>query len=183
MIGRHAHRLATEESRAGKSTVTAICAVELRRYVTLCLVTVGLHFNFKANYTKLISYSVFFKIMFYNMKNNYNASAVKAAQEKKLDVAEIRMIRLMRGVTKLETIRNERIRGTRKVGDISQKVGSSGRYRHVWRREEEYLGRRVMVMKVPGKRRRERPKWLDNIRNDLSESELSREEAQDRVKW
>ena len=40
---------------------------------------------------------------------------------------------------------------------------------------------RVMVMEVPGKRHRGRPKrrWLDNIRNDLSERELSGEEMQD----
>ena len=42
-----------------------------------------------------------------------------------------------------------------------------------------------MGMDVPGKRRRGRPKqrWLDNIKNDLSERELSGEEAQDRVQW
>ena len=42
-----------------------------------------------------------------------------------------------------------------------------------------------MVMEVPGKRRRGRPnrRWLDNITNDLSERELSGEEAQYRVKW
>ena len=38
--------------------------------------------------------------------------AVKKAQEKKLDVAEMRMLRWMSGVTKLDRIRNERIRGT-----------------------------------------------------------------------
>ena len=42
--------------------------------------------------------------------------AVKKAQEKKLDVAEIRMLRWTSGVTKLDRIRNERIRGTTKVG-------------------------------------------------------------------
>ena len=40
-------------------------------------------------------------------------------------------------------------------------------------------------MEVPGKIMRGRPKrrWLDNIKNDLSERELSGEEAQDRVQW
>ncbi len=44
---------------------------------------------------------------------------------------------------------------------------------HAFRREEEYVGKRVMVMEVPGKRMRGRPKrrWLDNIKNDLSERE------------
>ena len=42
--------------------------------------------------------------------------AVKKAQEKKLDVAEMRMLRWMSGVTKLDRIRNERLRGTKKVG-------------------------------------------------------------------
>ena len=38
-----------------------------------------------------------------------------------------------------------------------------------------------MGMEVPEKRRRGGPKrrWLDNIRNDLSERELSGEDAQD----
>ena len=44
--------------------------------------------------------------------------AVKKAQEK-LDVAEMRMLRWMSGVTKLDRIRNERIRGTTKVGEKS----------------------------------------------------------------
>ncbi len=40
--------------------------------------------------------------------------AVKKAQEKKLGVAEMRMLRWMSGFTKLDRIRNERIRGTTK---------------------------------------------------------------------
>ena len=47
-------------------------------------------------------------------------------------------------------------------------------YGHVLRREE-YVGKRVMVVEVPGKRRRGRPKrrWMDVIMNDYSERELS----------
>ena len=41
-----------------------------------------------------------------------------------------------------------------------------------------------MVMEVLGKRRRRRLKrtWLDSIKNDSSERELSREDTQDRAK-
>ena len=99
--------------------------------------------------------------------------AVKKAQEKKLDVAEMRMLRWMSGVTKLDRIRNERIRGTTKVGEISKKVQESRLkwYGHVLRREDEYVGKRVMGMEVPGKRRRGIPKrrWMDTIGNDLSD--------------
>ena len=113
--------------------------------------------------------------------------AVKKAQEKKLDVTEMRMLRWMSGVTKLDRIRNERIRGTTKVGEISKKVQESRLkwYGHVLRREDEYVGKRVTGMEVPGKRRRGRPKrrCLDSIRNDLSQRELSRKDAQDRAKW
>ena len=52
-------------------------------------------------------------------------------------------------------------------------------------RKDEYVGKRVMGMEVPGKRRRGRPKrrLLDSIRNDLSERGLSEEDAQDRPRW
>ena len=41
-------------------------------------------------------------------------------------------------------------------------------YRHVLRREENYVGKIVMAMEVPGKRRRGIPnrRWLDNTKND-----------------
>ena len=42
-----------------------------------------------------------------------------------------------------------------------------------------------MVIEVPWKRRRGSPKrkWLDNIRNHLSERELSGDETQCRINW
>ena len=46
--------------------------------------------------------------------------------QKKSDVAEIRMLRWMYYVTKMDRIRNERIRGTVKVAEISKKVHKKG---------------------------------------------------------
>ena len=66
--------------------------------------------------------------------------ALKKAQEKKLEVAELRMVRPMCGVTKLDKIRHERIRGTTKVGEITKKVKERRLkwYRCVMRKEEHY---------------------------------------------
>ncbi len=73
-----------------------------------------------------------------------------------LEVAEMRMLRWMCRVTKLDMIRNERIRGTTKVGEIAKKVQERRLkwYGHVMRREEQYVGTRAMEMKVQGRRRR-----------------------------
>ena len=91
----------------------------------------------------------------YNTAMMYGAEtwAVKKAHEKKLDVAEMMMLKWMSGVTKMNRIRNERIRGTTKVGEISKKVQESRLkwYGHVSRREDEYVGKSVMGMEVPGK--------------------------------
>ena len=53
-------------------------------------------------------------------------------------MAEMRMLRWMSGVTKLDSIGNERIRGTSKVGEISRKVHENRLmwYVHVLGREE-----------------------------------------------
>ena len=81
------------------------------------------------------------------------------------------------GMKELETC-------TSNVGKISKKAQERRLkwHGHVLGREDEYVGNRVMVMEVPGKRSRGRPKrlWLDNIRNDLL---LLGKEAQDRAKW
>ena len=58
-------------------------------------------------------------------------------------------------------------------------------YGYVLRRDE-YVGKRVMVMEVSEKRRRGRPKrrWLDNIKNDMSErGSCQGRKHKDRVKW
>ena len=59
------------------------------------------------------------------------------------------------------------------MGEISKKVQESRLkwYGHVLRREDEYVGKRVLGVEMPGKRRRGRPtrRWMDTIGNDLSE--------------
>ena len=48
--------------------------------------------------------------------------AVKKAHEKKMEVAEMKMLQWMCVVTRLDKIRNKKIRETTKVGEMSKKV-------------------------------------------------------------
>ena len=66
------------------------------------------------------------------------------------------MLRWMSGVTKLDRIMNERIRGTTKVGEISKKLQESRLkwYGHVLRREDEYVGNIVMGWRCAEKKER-----------------------------
>ena len=49
--------------------------------------------------------------------------------------------------------------------------------------EENYAGRRAMVMKVQGRRKRGKPKrrWLDKVKDDIKEKGLSAAEVYDRA--
>ena len=80
-------------------------------------------------------------------------------------------------VTKLDKIRTEIIRGTTNLREISKKVQERRLkwYGDVMRREEHYVERRVMEMKVQGRRKRGRPmrRWLDKVKDDIKEKGLS----------
>ncbi len=58
-------------------------------------------------------------------------------------------------------------------------------YGHVLRREEHYVGSRVMVMKVQGRRKRGRPKrrWLEKVKEYIKEKGLSADDVYDRATW
>ena len=63
--------------------------------------------------------------------------ALEKAQGNKLEVAEMRMLRWMCGVTKQDKIRKKRIRGTTKVGEIAKKVQERKEVEVVWVYDEK----------------------------------------------
>ena len=94
--------------------------------------------------------------------------ALTKGQEKELEMAELKMLRFSLGVTKLDKIRNEFIRGTAHVRRLGDKM-REGRLRwngHIIRREEDYIGNRVLRMELPGRRKRGRPKrrYMDFVK-------------------
>lgn len=112
---------------------------------------------------------------------------VKKAQEKKLEVVEMRMLRWSMGKTRKDRIRNEVIRKMGGVIEVSKKIQERRLqwFGHVMRREDKYVGRKVSSMQLEGKRRRGRPKrrWKDCVVEDLREKELIEEDVLDRIEW
>ena len=112
---------------------------------------------------------------------------MKRVHEKKVDVTEMRMLRWMLGVTKMDRIRNEYIRGTVKVTELSMKMLEKriNWFGHVLRRYEQYIGKQVMSMQVEGQRRRGKPKfrWRDKLNEDLCSKGLTVEDARNGKRW
>ncbi|XP_047000687.1 uncharacterized protein LOC124616424 [Schistocerca americana] len=112
---------------------------------------------------------------------------IAEAQERKMEEAEMRMLRWMCGVTRKDRIRNEFVRGAVKVGPTGKKIQKSRLrwYGPLQRKGEEYIGNKVEDIEIEGARRRGRPKmrWKDKISGDLREKGWKKKEAMDRVLW
>ena len=108
-------------------------------------------------------------------------------QEEELNVAEMKMLRFALGVTRKDGSKNEHILETVKVGQISKKMRESRLqwYGHVKRREDAYVGRRVLEMELPGKREVGRPKrrFMDAVKEGLKEVGVNEGDVHDRSNW
>ena len=58
-------------------------------------------------------------------------------------------------------------------------------YGHVMRRDDDYIGRRMIDMELPGKRKRGRPKrrYMDMVNEDMRALGLTRDDAGNRELW
>ena len=92
--------------------------------------------------------------------------AVTKKQAEEMEVAEMKMLRFAMGVTRKDKIKNEHIRSTAKIERLEMKMreGRLRWYGHVMRRDQEYVGRKMMETKEKifrcGKRRYERS-WCE----------------------
>ena len=131
----------------------------------------------------LYTMSVVRPAMLYGMET----VAVTERQMGKMEVAELKMVRWALGVTRKDKIRNEYVRGTAKIAKLGEKLRNVRLrwYGHVKRREEDYVGKRMMEMAVPGRRKRGRPRrrWMDLVREDMERVGAREGDEVDRVKW
>ena len=104
-----------------------------------------------------------------------------------MGVREVKMLRWACGFTKLDKIRNEKIRPMLKVAPIEDKLRENRLrwYGHIQRREETHATKKVLNMAVQGKRSRGRPelRWVYVINQGMKKLNLKTDDAMDRKLW
>ena len=108
--------------------------------------------------------------------------AITKKQVEDMKVAEMKMLRFAMGVTRKDKIRNECIRATVKVERLGMKMreGRLRWYGHVMRRDQEYVGRRMMETKRRGRPKR---RFVDVVKEDMGEVGAKETDGEDRKVW
>ena len=113
--------------------------------------------------------------------------ALTKRQKAEMEVAELKMLRFSLGVTRMDKIRNDYIRGTSQVGRFGEKTREArlGWHGHARRKDDGYIRRRMLRIELPGKRKRGRPKrrCMDLVNEDMAEVEVTEDDTEDRNNW
>ena len=113
--------------------------------------------------------------------------AVTKREMNKLEVAEMKMLRRILGVSMRDRWKNEDIRKELGVCKISEKIKEIRLrwYGHIVRAGEQNMGYSTLKRPIPGRRRRGRPKkrWIDGVQEDMRSKGLTDRMAQNRPQW
>ena len=102
----------------------------------------------------------------------------------------MKMLRFSLGVTRMDKIRNEYTRlhseGQHRWEGLERKHEARLRwYGHLRRKYDGYIGRRMLRMELPGKKKRGRPKkrFMDVVKENMAEVDVTEEDTEDRNNW
>ena len=87
----------------------------------------------------------------------FGDSAIDQETRSRASCGRVEDVRFSLGVTTMDKIKNEFIRGTAQVRQMGDKVREARLrwYGHMQRQNTEYIGKRMLCLELPGKRRRE----------------------------
>ena len=71
-----------------------------------------------------------------------------------MEVAKLKIVRWALGFTRKDNMKNEYVKGKAKIAKLGNKLRDTRLrwYGHVKRREEGYVGKRMIEMAIPGQR-------------------------------
>ena len=124
----------------------------------------------------------------------YGAEAwgMRSAERRKVNVLEMKSLRTLVGVSRMDRVRNEEVR--MRAGIETELESRAGQrvlrwFGHVGRMDEYRIDRRVLVAEVSGGRVRGRPRlgWMEGVKAALGNRrmtvEAERQCAKDRKEW
>ena len=121
------------------------------------------------------------------MVYGFETVVVTKKQVEEMEVVWIKMLRFAMGVTRKDKIISEYIRGTVKVERLGMKMreGRLRWYGHVMKRDQEYVGRKMMEIELSGKRKRERPnkRFVDVVKEDMGKVGAKEKDVENRKVW
>ena len=113
--------------------------------------------------------------------------AVTIKQVKEMEVAEMKILRFVMVVTRKDKNINKYIRGKVKVERLEMKMREVKLrwYGHVMRRDKEYVGKKIIELELPGKRKRGRQKrrFLNLVKEDMREDGAKETDVKDSMVW
>ena len=116
----------------------------------------------------------------------YGLETVVVIKKQDMEAAEMKMFRFAMGVMRKDK-RNKYITLTVKIERLEMKMREDRLrwYGHVMRRDQEYVGRRVMEMEFPEKRKKGRPKrrFLDGVKEDMGEAGAREKNIENGMLW
>ena len=110
---------------------------------------------------------------------------MKVTERQKLNVFEMKCLRSMTGVSRLDRVRNKVVRartGVRRELAARVDMNVLRWFGHVERMDNERLLKKVMNAKVDGRRARGRPRfgWMDGVKRALNDRRMDVREASER---
>ncbi|XP_063549106.1 uncharacterized protein LOC134756207 [Cydia strobilella] len=112
---------------------------------------------------------------------------MRKKEEHVMHCTEMRMLRWARGVTLMDRVRNNHIRGTFKVAPIAEKMCESRLrwFGHVMRRDDHHMTKRALNDIPESRRGRGRPPttWMSTVSKDLRTIGASPDMTQNREEW
>ena len=112
---------------------------------------------------------------------------MKVTERWKMNVFEMKCLRSMAGVSRLDRVRNEEVRertGVRRELAARVDMNVLRWFGHVERMDNERLLRKVMDFKVDGRSARGRPRfgWINGVERALSDRRMNFREASERAR-
>ena len=106
--------------------------------------------------------------------------------EAEREVAELKRLRFSTGITRMDMITNDYIRGTARLNSIKNKLRKTKLrwYGHILRKKNSYVAKRIIAMSLSNKWKRGRPKrrFADAIKEDMIVAEVNEDDSMDREK-